>query len=667
MGDTVVNVPVIVRDWQLLPMDLMEVDGEFLPFTSDRVAGYGITSSPFSDITMPGSSVRDYGQNIARLVIPPLRQGGMVKTFSDASDDKALLTAKLVRSFTKPELNSRLMPLDNRAYANYKKHGTFDVLMGVIKGRDGEYDGVAQVYGDDVVRRDADEVGVMWVRRPSQEDANRGFGTVLAASGRSFDPALIRLPVKDMVRMYSNESGIDPLNQTQVFIQQGFADGVPIADVDHVGQAGHDIGVKELNVDNLDPTRTLAIISGATGKGDGAGFHTVRPERVIQCLYSSPDMANHTKGMIGDYDTLIMGDKFYGTYIRGGGENQPTDTGADASVGGIGAKDELFLFTCSDSGKTKAFGPMNITSRTTSPVSLAGTSTIISQFDGIFGVEPVMVQRSPLFQDISMDRSSGIMKLMLPDDYKLVRVSQSVLRSPESPSDVGFIAKLAHQQVGDWMEAWSIDGGATISLDMPPRVKTAYQKVLDDNRTGLTLDRLEPKTAEFIVIAAGVARNDALEFVKEAAGEPITAYGISYLPTPKNHELSSEKRADLFVLRRNFAHKVAAEAMRINVFKLAADIANRQTVDAILGLGLANEKNVDTMVDSLPKYEEALRILAMMLKDARISGAPVEEPVLQKAMVAIENYIEQAKAYKASASQVKAIGAPGVGAAQLAS
>jgi hypothetical protein len=284
-----------------------------------------------------------------------------------------------------------------------------------------------------------------------------------------------------------------------------------------------------------------------------------------------------------------------------------------------------------------------------------------NEYTGFYGLTPVTIVRSSMFEDMASDGKSGKIKLLLPAGFKCSRI-QGVIHSPSTPAEVGFISKMAHENSGDWIKGWSIDSGRTVCLDMPLPVKVAYQKVLDQNETGLKLDRLMPKHAEFVLAAAGVLPKHAIEFVKSAQADPITAFGIHYRPAELRPEPSKEAAAQESLERQKLADSIQNKLHELKIagaelYKLAAILTDKKTVDAVLGLGLANEHNVDDLIDAIPRYEEIVQELAVMLKDARISGGPVHEQAIQKAMIAVENFLEQAESYVAALQKIRSINA----------
>lgn len=653
IGDNIVNVPVVIRDWKLMPMDIMELNGSLYPLTSRRLGQLAAFAAPFDDKVYPAAGIRDMGQNIQGAVMPPIYQRGMLKSFSD-NDPNELLTAKLVAA-SNPDVGGRLQQLDQNAFNQYKAHGTYDVLHGLLKRRgksDAEH--IVDVEGGDIhAQNPTDDISVMWVPRPSQEDANKGFGTVAGASGRAFDPFMMHLPVKDLISMYSNMDGIDPLKKVQVFVSKDGPDGMPIVDTDWSGNPGHDVGVREIKPAELAPDRSLLLLGAE--KGDNGHMFMIPPGSVIECLYLPDELSRERVAAMTRKCELFMGDKFYGVYAKtadapASPSHNPPFTSDVASFGsldgGAGGRDVIFASVASG-GDVTAIGPMKIMSREVAPIDVLGEKHIVTTFHGRYGHVPIQVVRSELYKDYAGTTSDGGIKIFVPASFNCVGIT-GVVHSPKSPEDVDYMAKTAHIGTGDWVRGFSVDGGASITLNMPDMIKAAYQSVLDDNKTGIKLARMEPEQAEFVLIASGMKAADAASFVKSASREPITAYGIKYLPPKLAHKPDPIMLAKEAQLKRDLI-----AAISVDFFKEAAELNDKKTVDAVLGLGLADEGNVDVIIDAVPKYEEVLENLTWALKEARISGGPIQEQVIQKAMIAVENYLEQVEAYVAALQQLR--------------
>lgn len=664
LGTNIINVPVIIRDWKLCPLDVMEHNGTFYPLTARRINSIMTFSSPFEKIVDP-NTIKNPGEDLTHTVIPPIQRGGFVKEFS-AADPNDLITTRMAREISRPEVNDHLVSLGTSAYQQYRKHGTYDVILGILKGVNPKDGQVAQTLGDKMeIRHPKADFKILWVPKPSEADASRGFGTVLGAGGKSFDPALIHLPVREMLEFYSNANGVDPIAKSNLFIDESAKDGVPISDVDwyQAGREGHEIGVSELNLNALDRQDSLVVL---TAEKSGQGhFKKTSANGVIKKLSNPASLDKGGIGFLSEDGALIIGSKFYGSYLRSsrsdfaGGYCPPPPSSSFFDENDFNPEhDRQYLFVRRlDEGGLEAVGPLKILSRATMPISAAGEGHISTEYTGVVGLSPITVTRSSVVQEAAGGARGGRLSLMLPADFVCVRLN-GVYNSPDTPSNVGYTAKLAHEVDQDWIKGWSIDGGKTVTLDLPTTVKTAYQTVLDQGNTGLKLSRLEPKHAEFVLAAAGVDPKHALLFVKSAQAGPITGYGVHLKAAHPRVDPTSDQLAKEAQLRRDLVNNIHVELNRLKIaglelYKFAAEISDRKTVDAVLGLGLSNEDNVDELIEALPRYETVLQELAETLKDSRVADSPVQEKITQKAMIALENFVEQVESFIASLRKIR--------------
>lgn len=632
-GATPVNVPVVVKDWKLYPLDTMEVEATHYPLTRKRLAELSSTSDPYESKVVSPFYGMDPGQNIRDSVLPPGYQRGLGKAF--AEDE--MITPKLTVTSRRPEYDAFLMDLDEHTIRAYQKNGTHDVLMGVVKKlKDGDHP--VQVTGDCMVERVPEEdVNIVWIPKPSSDDVQKGFMTVIGCSGKAFDPALMRIPTKLITTHYSNTDGTDfALGAAILSTQDGPR---AISEVNWGGPAGHDIGVKELDLSSLTAS-TFHVLAG-DANGQNGGLHLVKPGFVILNLVNPATPKESYKAVLTDDCLLVCGDTFYGAASRGSGlapgagDHMNGFANRDSkSISGDWSKGASYVFVCTKDPAAQAFGPVCIDESSSYPISIGGKSFMGTEYTGSCGPKSIKVVRSAAFEDAAITGN----KIFVPEHYACVRVD-GVRQAPESPGKVGYMAKMAHEHHMDWLKVFSTDNGGTFSVDMPPTIKTAYQARLNRAVSGeITLDSLPAKLAEFVLCAAGVKGEQASAMIKDASTSAVEAYGVEYLPvgdfnqTPVSDELRMAKRA--FV-----------DSFRINLVKVGAVMPDKKTVDAVLGLGVANEDNADDYIDSIPRYEEICQELSRLLPRARIKGGPIAEEAIRKAMSAIENFLEQAEAY----------------------
>lgn len=619
-----VNIPVVIKDFKLYPMDVMEVGGKYSPLTKGRLKSIYASGSPFGGPVNMQKQVSGDGEDIASLITPPSYQTGMRKFMS--SVDRTIVS-QLVVNHDNPEIKDFYRSINPDIARLYKKNGNHDVLMSVMKKEDGELK-IVEHDGGAPKLRDPNEVSVMWVPPPDEESVRNGFVTVLAASGRRFDPALMRLPLNQMKALYSNHSGIDPAGGGDVYVDLKDGEFKRLRSVDYGEHAIENIlGVSEKSIDDY-RLKAHKVFTGARE------LEVVRPRDVYAAVHDC-NTGEKTPGMVTANGKLLLGESFFGTAKNVedlSGMCSPCDPMSKKSV----------LFHDPADCDSIAFGPLKVKHTESCPIPTPDGPISSDVYVCEAGGSPVRVVLSDAFKDIAF----GDGTVFAPAKYRTRDISGA--HNAVHPSQANFIAKAAADAHGDWMRLYSADRGTTITIDMPERVKVAYERVFE-KEVQMDFDGLPPKFAEFVVTAAGVHPDDAKNLVKEAQSSSITAYGIEYLEPVKiaSQQKEAEYKIKLAELKREFSNRI-----RVNLVKEAANIQDKSSVDAVLGLGLADEHNVDAYIDNIPKYQEIVEELAQMLPAARSVGGPVTEEAIRKAMIAVENFLEEAETYLAAKQQL---------------
>lgn len=618
VGGVPVNVPVIVRDFKLYPVDVMEINGKYAPFTKSRLSAVHASGAAYEGPVPPSEQIVDRDQDISAIIVPPSYQSGMRKFQSENST----IVSQLVRVPGNPWHEEFFTSMTQDLARQYKANGTHDVLKIVLNKQNGDI-AIADAAGGPPKLHDPDNVNVMWVPPPDEESVRNGMVTVLAASGRRFDPALIRLPLSQMKALYSNTSGIDPAMGGDVYVD--LHDG-EFRNISGVNASSDDyknvFGVSKKSVEDLKSRRHRVFV----GTRDLEMVDT-------KCVFSvvhDPENGVEGPGVLTNNGTLVLGQDFYATAK----DSESYSCKGSKDVGG--EMSELFV----DDDEGIAVGPVRVKNRESYKIG-AGDGAI----DAVAMIckDGIKIVKSDAFKDVAF----GDKTVYLPTRY----YSRTVRRVTETahPSQANFIAKAAAAESGTWLRLYSTDGGVSVTLDMPEKVKLAYEPLFE-KVAGMDFDGLPPRLAEFVITAAGVHPQDAKNLVKEAQSSPVTAYGVDYHEPARIVKRSAEYDHQLKALKRDFAEKIFC-----NLMKEAAAIDDHDSVDAMLSLGLADEHNVDEYIESIPKYQEVVEELAAMLPSARMVGGPFTEEAIRKAMVAIENFLEQAEAYLAAKKSLDGI------------
>jgi hypothetical protein len=291
-------------------------------------------------------------------------------------------------------------------------------------------------------------------------------------------------------------------------------------------------------------------------------------------------------------------------------------------------KDESILFF--DPKRKLAIGPIQADHGSVSHEKIGDESVPVSCVHGRIGPTEIKVYRVPdsIAKDYAITKKKGGAEIVVPSSFKCVRVWK-ILRAANDPSKHDYLAKTAGAD--RWIRVTSHDG-VSYSIDLPGSVKQAYLKKI----AALGFDsfnHLSPDVAEFFATCAGLTHKEAELIVKTAEHGSAVLYNIDFPPTtnPDLKKIAVEQE-----IKRAFANNI-----RVWLLKAAEEMTDKKTVDAMLGLGLADENNADTFLDHMPRYEEIVQQLAANLVDTRLQGGPIKEKSLRDAMTSIENVLEQ--------------------------
>jgi len=79
--------------------------------------------------------------------------------------------------------------------------------------------------------------------------------------------------------------------------------------------------------------------------------------------------------------------------------------------------------------------------------------------------------------------------------------------------------------------------------------------------------------------------------------------------------------------------------LSVNLVKVASVLSDKGTVDAVLSLGLLNKKNVSEFVELVPTYESVMSDMAKLLVTTRLGLSTVPEEAVKQAMVSIADVV----------------------------
>jgi hypothetical protein len=150
------------------------------------------------------------------------------------------------------------------------------------------------------------------------------------------------------------------------------------------------------------------------------------------------------------------------------------------------------------------------------------------------------------------------------------------------------------------------------------------------------------ETASFVDTMWAIIQTGGTEIdlSKVASLKPGTTYSLSYVPRiPVSIEkCASDMQAEYLEKLSDFTDN---EFPLDDLVKIAAEIKDKTTVDAILSLGFLNRDNVSEFVGQIPMFEQVLSYLAKLLLMIRLGFAIISEQPVQEAMVYLVKVVER--------------------------
>jgi hypothetical protein len=150
------------------------------------------------------------------------------------------------------------------------------------------------------------------------------------------------------------------------------------------------------------------------------------------------------------------------------------------------------------------------------------------------------------------------------------------------------------------------------------------------------------ETASFVDTMWAIIQTGGTEIdlSKVASLKPGTTYNLSYVPKiPVSLEkCAADMQAEYLEKLSDFTDN---EFPLDDLVKIAAEIKDKTTVDAILSLGFLNRDNVSEFVGQIPMFEQVLSYLAKLLLMIRLGFAIISEQPVQEAMVYLVKVVER--------------------------
>ncbi len=168
-----------------------------------------------------------------------------------------------------------------------------------------------------------------------------------------------------------------------------------------------------------------------------------------------------------------------------------------------------------------------------------------------------------------------------------------------------------------------------------------YREHLDQYRVkeGSTTWEFEPREMSLYLAEKNIPQYKIKTLMKEAKAEGDLDFYTFGEPSRIEEYLDKS-------IREKIASKIKEKADKYDVVKLAAHIDDENTVDALLSLNFANERNLDLFFSKLPDMKETVHDLAELLLASRIAEIGPSEDALSRAVSALQDVVEEMEKYE---------------------
>ena len=213
-------------------------------------------------------------------------------------------------------------------------------------------------------------------------------------------------------------------------------------------------------------------------------------------------------------------------------------------------------------------------------------------------------------------------EVALPTDIRWAPLGEDVISlidEPEQFVKISHILKRAHQvQIISDKSTWTFRGGAGLS------------KLAHEHREGL-----EGSDAVFMACVLGMEPQFAInQLIKAAQFGSVLIDGCREVHVPREKQAAARSEA-----------KALLEGMppRYLLLKEAAALDDITTVDKVLSINFLTPENIQTFIDFLPDFEEAISKLAGLLITIRLGMQDVPESSVKNAMERLDEVVDGLK------------------------
>lgn len=583
-------IPIIVKDFMLFPLDVMQVDGKLVPLTEDYFKGAFSTNELFGKLEEYPSF------------------GGLGR-FEDGSLWRAIYPPTMGKysSAPYPILEEISGTVDGRAFREYceqnpthilgfKKHGHTEIIKKLAN---------LQPVNMNEFRQGASNLLDRNIVMLRKEGPNKY--TVLANSDSTFSPVISRdLPRADFYSYVSKicDDAKDMVNE-----------------VDQNGE-------KLLYVPTHDEPVLAQPESEKIEQCDQFDHYRIRTKNGL-------NIEGYVIPKVIGFDQKIQDLKlFIGN----------TMSTIQPEIAGVRVKNSRFeMPACSPKpGQTGTFVFMPSKSKAlaTTPVTIESVTEDCGQLTlkvlDLVGTGFKLFLNSPgckMFEAIVFNKHQGA--YILPEGFKWVPM-EGFERVSNSPTDYAAMGmgetKVAHpvHLIHTGYGQFSLKGA------------NKYAQAVGWDHTNL-----EGWQAKFILASLGVSAEKTAQVVKRA-----TTMGVAEVQHARFPALASEKIAAAVPQARKMVE--LAGKLRTNLTKEAGFMENSQTVDAMLSLNFVNPDNVSKFVSKIPSFKACISHLASVLVASRLGVREIPEQSVSTAMYRLLDVIEGLEALRATQAESSA-------------
>lgn len=598
--DNDVNIPVIIKDGKLMPMDIFIHDEEPMPLNKSHIdkvfASYDIAEEPV-DEDEHGEDAYDSGDISEEKLYAPTgdtfsyTQGSESARFRKTSSISMM--DEIDGTVKEADLNDLKEKVnDERILATFAKNDSSEAVKKVASLDTSEEGAISSI--TDKLRDD----NIFIVKESSPNKVQ-----VLSTPKNAFYPKYIETTVsnaKDYIKSAGYDGDLSSLT--------------PVDDVVFMPDSGNDVE-KTASFD-MEKVSSSGRIRTSTKSG-------------IDKLGSSfPDVVNFN-GSLTDESLFVSdsGEYSYDNEIIGQDYNAGLSKKAHVKNQSEPEEGEKGTFVIENEKSAVATEPFNIDQIAT----VGGNEAIYATTE--MGQKVAMVTAPGL---------NSITKVANPEDDDLAAIADEVHFVPDEMDYVklGEKIELIDRPEDEIKEASDGSlaklsfraGNFNISTDF----EDVYEAGDEDNelKTKIaSLNDLNKKEAKFALGTMGYSDSAASQAINEAMKQGQTKLANARKPYPSSEV---DKMASAFRSKvSDFVDRV-----RTDLIKESAEIGDADSADKMLSLSLVNEDNIQNYVDNVDQYENTLKDLAEMLIMARVGANTLPEGALKKAMDNLDTVVE---------------------------